>query len=98
MSESDQLLVPPAAKNDAKSFELLRVWIADKKQHVSLRSGVWKDPAAWGIMFADLSRHVANAFHQDAGLERAEALKRIVAGFNAEIGSPTDDPSGQIVR
>jgi hypothetical protein len=49
MADSDQLLVPEAAKQDPKSFELLRVWVANKAQHVSLRTAVWKDPAAWGI-------------------------------------------------
>jgi Domain of unknown function (DUF5076) len=48
MADRDQLLIPDAAKTDPKSFELLRVWIANKGQQVSLRAGVWKDPAPWG--------------------------------------------------
>jgi hypothetical protein len=98
MADSDQLLVPDAAKTDPNSFELLRVWVANKGQHVSLRSGVWKDPAAWGIMLADLARHVANSYEQDAGLDQLKALQRIKAGLDAELGSPTDQPSGHIVR
>jgi len=61
MAQSDQLQIPEAATQDPKSCELLRVWVANKGQHVSLRAGVWKDPAAWGIMLSDLMQHVANA-------------------------------------
>jgi hypothetical protein len=48
---------PPAASRDKASFELLRVWVAEQGQHVSLRSGAWEDPFAWGIVLADLARH-----------------------------------------
>ena len=56
MSDSEQLVIPDAAMNDKGSFELLRVWIANKGQHVSLRTAVWKDPAAWGLVLARLSQ------------------------------------------
>ena len=55
MAHTDQLAIPAAARQDARSFELLRVWIAKEDQHVSLRAGAWKDPAAWGIVLADLA-------------------------------------------
>ena len=64
MAQSDQLRVPEPARTDAKSFELLRVWIAHQDQRVSLRVGVWKEPEAWGMMLADLARHIAAAFEQ----------------------------------
>jgi len=97
MPDGKQLPIPEAARRDPKSFELLRVWVADKKQHVSLKAGVWDDPAAWGIMLADLAGHVANSYEQDAGLDKQKALQRIKAGLDAELASPTDEPSGQIL-
>lgn len=69
MPQTDQLLIPDAAKRDPKSLELLRVWIADNNQHVSLRTGVWDDPAEWGLMLADLARHIVNTYEQDAALD-----------------------------
>jgi len=98
MGEKDQLVVPNAAKTDTNSFEILRVWVANKGQHVSVRVGVWKDPIAWGVVLADLANHVANAYHQDQGLDRIETLRRIKAAIDAELTSPTDEPSGQIPR
>jgi hypothetical protein len=96
MADSDQLLIPDAAKKDAKSFELLRVWVANEGQHVSLRASVWNDPAAWGIMLADLAKHIANSYQQEAGVDRLKALQRIKATLDVELASPTDHPSGGI--
>lgn len=96
MSHNDQLPVPAAARKDPNSFEILRVWIANKSQHVSLLADMWDDPAAWGILLADLARHVANAYHQQKGLDLDRTLGRIKAGLDVELGSPTDSPSGQI--
>jgi hypothetical protein len=96
MSLKDQLAIPDNARQDSKSFELLRVWVANKAQHVSLRAGVWEDPAAWGIMLADLARHVANAYQQDVGLNPEESLRRIKAALEAEFSGPTDEPSGRL--
>jgi len=47
-------------------------------------------------MLADLARHVANSYHQDAGLDRVKTLRRIKEALDAELGSPTDEPSGQV--
>ncbi len=63
MGAEKSLAIPPAAQRDRASFEVMRVWIAEKGQHVSIQSGAWEDPFAWGIVLADLARHIANA-HQ----------------------------------
>jgi hypothetical protein len=90
---------PPAAGRDKAAFELLRVWIAEQGQHVSLRSGVWEDPFAWGIVLADLARHILNAealTRKD--LDKEAFLSRMIEGFQAEIESPTDDPEGSLTQ
>lgn len=97
MATKDQLDIPSAAKEDPNSFELMRIWIAKKNQYVSLRSGVWSDPAAWGLMLADLVRHVANTFEQTESISFDEAVVRIRSAFEAESNSPTDLPSGKIL-
>jgi uncharacterized protein DUF5076 len=98
MKNKNELVIPGAAEHDPNAFELLRVWVANQGQHVSLRTGVWKDPAAWGIMLADLARHVANSYHDDAALDQFQTLDRIKAGLYAELGSPTDAPVGGIEK
>jgi hypothetical protein len=96
MSVKDQLVIPEAVSADPKSFEVLRVWVANKKQHVSIRACTWNDPAAWGIMLADLAGHMANAFGE-TGMPRDQALKRIRAGLEAELNRPTDRPIGHTI-
>lgn len=96
MSQTSELRIPDVAKEDPNSFEIVRVWIARNGQHVSLRTEVWDDPAAWGVMLADLAKHVANTFQQGAGFDRIAALRRIRAALIAELDAPTDDPSGKI--
>lgn len=90
-----ELQIPEAAKKDSEAVEILRIWIAGGSQHVSLKRGVWEDPAAWGLILADLGKHVANAYAAD-GMDRAEALRRVYQGLQAEMESPTDDPPGGI--
>src|SRR5262245_6582927 len=97
MAEGDQLQIPDPAKHDPVSFELLRVWVANKGQHVSLRMGVWKDAAAWGVMLSDLMHHIADSYRQDQGLDPDKTLQRIKAGLDAELSSPTDRPSGHVM-
>lgn len=96
-SAPKSLAAPPAATRDKAAFELLRVWIAEQGQHVSLRSGVWDDPFAWGIVLADLARHILNAealARKD--VDREAFLQRLIEGFQAEIESPTDEPEGEL--
>ena len=88
---NNQLLIPEAAKNDANSMEIIRVWIADGDQHFTLRVGLWDDPAAWGLLLADLARNVAKSYRQDAALDFRQSLQRIKLVFNAELENPTDD-------
>jgi len=99
MSGNKYLDPPPAAVRDKASFELLRVWVAEQGQHVSLRPGTWDDPFAWGIVLADLARHIVNAesIHRK-NFDEDVFLERMLEGFRAEIESPTDDPEGEIMQ
>jgi hypothetical protein len=92
----NELPVPPAAQADASARELARVWAASGAQHVSLATGLWPDPGAWGSVLVDLARHLANAYEQADGRNPAVVLGRIRDAFDAEWKAPTDEPSGQI--
>ena len=90
--EEKQLSIPENALNDPESFEILRVWIANKEQHCSIKVETWNDPAAWGIFCADLARIVAQSYNCTSEEEYLNTIKRIVMAFDAEISSPTDIP------
>ena len=99
MASQKYLDIPAAAQRDKASFEVLRVWIAEKGQHVSIQSGAWDDPFAWGIVLADLARHIALAHqlqHPDADIDAF--AERLLEGFHAEIENPTDEPEGEVTQ
>ncbi len=91
-----ELPVPAPALGDANARELVRMWAASGAQHVAIATGLWKDPAAWGLALVDLARHVARAYAQTEAMEERAALRRIREGFDAEWSSPTDRPKGTV--
>jgi hypothetical protein len=99
MGSEKVLSIPPAAQRDKASFEVLRVWIAEQGQHVSIQSGAWDDPFAWGIVLADLARHIALAHTiQNPSTDEDAFLARLLEGFQAEIDNPTDEPEGEVTN
>lgn len=94
----NELAVPPLAAEDSEGIELARIWAAVGKQHVTIATGVWKDPAAWGLMLADLARHIANAYAVSEGRSSSEVLARIRVGLDAEWDNPTDVPAGDLLQ
>jgi hypothetical protein len=87
-----ELPIPQDALADRKGMELARIWAAKGKQYVSIRTGTWDDPAAWGLMLVDLAKHVANAYGEGQAMGADEVLQRIKQGFDAEWDRPTDNP------
>ena len=99
MAADKILSIPPVAQRDKASFEVMRVWIAEQGQHVSIRSGAWEDPFAWEIVLADLARHIALAHQlQNEGTDTDAFLARLLEGFQAEIDNPTDEPEGEVTQ
>lgn len=91
MAHENELSIPERAAADDEAREVLRFWSARGRLHVTVRADAYRDPAAWGIVLADLARHVSNAYALE-GHARADALARFRAGFDAEWGFSTNDP------
>jgi hypothetical protein len=94
----DELAPPPAAAADAKSFEIARIWVADDAQYVALRLDVWPDPAAWGVVLAELARHAAFAYQRRDGHDFEDALERLLVGFHSEIEALGDSSTGEMAN
>ena len=84
----DALVIPPTALEQG-GVEVLRAAIVDGGLHVSLRRA-FDDPEAWGMLIADVARHVARIYATENKFREEETLERIRALFNAELDSPTD--------
>jgi hypothetical protein len=88
--------VPEMVSNDSKSAEVLRAFILGDGRLVIIHPPkVFENPAAWGILCADLVRHVSNACVE---LGEDNPLEKIVEIFNAEITDPTSPWEGRLVR
>jgi len=84
----DALHVPPVVF-ESGGVEVLRAVIVDGALHISLRRA-FDDPEAWGMVMADISRHVARIYATEDKFSETETLERIRSLFNAEMDSPTD--------
>jgi hypothetical protein len=97
MSQKDALPIPAAASRDPRSLEILRVWIANGEQHVALSFGMWEEPAAWGLLLADLARHIAEAHaQQDEQVDAEDFLEQLRSGMEAELDGPSDEITGAV--
>lgn len=93
------LIVPPAAQRDPDAVEMIRAWIAERGLHCVMNVGMWKaqgldEPRAWGILLADVVRHVSAALRDETGADRDETAEAIVESLQAELDQPTSPMKG----
>ena len=91
-----ELNPPPEVASAEWSRELIRAFAADGSLHVSLSPDAWPDAGPWGVLFADLAKHVANAREQQLGVPPAETLAEIRLAFEKQWGWDTDGIEGEI--
>ena len=84
----DALHIPPTALEQG-GVEVLRAVIVDGALHVSLRRA-FDDPEAWGMLIADITRHVARIYATEDKFREEETIARIRAIYDAEMDAPTD--------
>jgi hypothetical protein len=83
------LIEPPEIVGDEKATEMVRVWLAHNRLHVSMLLGMWQDAEqsevderdAWGFLLADLTRHIANGMMKEYGWDYDSTRDRIKAQF-----------------
>jgi Domain of unknown function (DUF5076) len=84
----DALHVPPGALEQG-GVEVLRAAIVNGALHVALRRA-FDDPEAWGMLIADITRHVARIYANEDKFRETETVERIRAIYEAEMDAPTD--------
>jgi hypothetical protein len=96
--------IPEAALLDENSVEMLRVWIADKKLHSSLKVGMYRETMnipeekAWGRILADVARHIADALQEGYSTNKEDSLNQIRAAFNRQLEEPATAVKGGFVQ
>jgi hypothetical protein len=84
----DALAIPPEALEKG-GFEVLRAAIVEGALHVSLRRA-FDDPEAWGMLLADVARHVGRIYARETAMTEDQVVDRVRAIFEAEMDAPTD--------
>ena len=95
----NELSIPPAAISDANSVEIMRAWVAEGAQWISLNPHLYRhrdfeEEWAWGIFLADTIKHLANAIHNETGRDHKKIVKAIRKSFEAEMKKPTSEVKG----
>ena len=86
---SRSLVVPPQIGENSDSVEILRVFKTSDHQKFISKADVWEDPAAWGILLADLVTHLSEAYALEKGVEPKVARERILHALQMELDFPT---------
>lgn len=95
--------IPPAATRDANAVEMLRVWVAERGLHCSMKVGMYEENGphpedrAWGIILADAAKHLADALASLGIRDRETALQEIARSFASEVQNPTSESEGSFV-
>lgn len=53
---------------------------------------------AWGTILADVAKHVSKALESGYSANAAESLQKILDSFMKELGAPTSEAKGTLVR
>src|SRR5437870_3504648 len=93
------LVIPPAAQRDEDAVQMISTWIAEKGLHSTLNVGMWhaqgkSEASAWGILFADLVRHLANAIQEEQGTDTETTIKKVIEALLQELDEPTSKAEG----
>ena len=93
------LVLPPAAQRDENAIQMLSAWIAESGLHCTLNIGMWQsqgrdEPKAWGILLADVVRHIANAIQEENGTPSEETIAAVEASLSRELEQPTSKAKG----
>ncbi|MFH7041750.1 DUF5076 domain-containing protein [Paucibacter sp. JuS9] len=94
------LVIPPAAQRDERSIQMLSAWIAENGLHCTLNIGFFDgnghtEAKAWGILLADLVRHIGNAVAEERGTPAVETMAAVVASLNSDLDLPTSSCVGE---
>jgi hypothetical protein len=93
------LVIPPAAQRDEDSIQMLSAWIAEQGLHCTMNVGMWDsighdEPKAWGILLADVVRHVSNAICERQGKPSEQTLLEIFDSICNELDDSTSPTKG----
>lgn len=86
------LETPKEVSQEQDAIEILKVWKVTKGQIFTFSTDVWSDSAAWGLLVADLIKHISKALTASRPDDYDKVYNRILDAINAELGLSSDSP------
>ena len=86
------LQVPPAALEHS-GVEVLRAALVHGELHLSLRRA-FDEPEGWGMLIADLVKHVAHIFRMEMNLTEEAVHERVLKKLTEEMQKPASSEIG----
>jgi hypothetical protein len=83
---------------------MLRAWVAEKGLHCSIKVGMYRNATnfeeedAWGILLADIIRHIADAMHKKFGCDKEKTIEKVVKSMIGELKLPTSVAVGDFLK
>jgi hypothetical protein len=100
----NEMTIPEAALRDENAVELLRAWVAERRLQCSSKLGRYQETKdipegrAWGVILADVTRHVAMAMEAAYSADRMQIVQEIRENYLKELGRRTADATGTSQR
>ena len=93
------LVIPSAAKRDSEAVQILSAWVAERGLHCALNIGHFQaqghsEANAWGILLADVIRHIADALQSESGISTESTVQTVVSALHTELDAPTSKVQG----
>ena len=78
---------------------MISAWVAENGLHCTLNIGMWQangrpEAKAWGIVLADVIRHLANAIEEEHGVRTDVTIENVLKALHAELEEPTSAVKG----
>ena len=81
--------MPPDVIGRDDATEVLRAFVVDGGLSIAF-ARAFEEPDMWGLLLVDVARHASRVYARESAYSEAEALRRIIDMFEAEIARPTD--------
>ena len=96
----DERPIPEGALRDKDAVEMLRIWVAERQFYCAIKVGMYLETMnipegrAWGVILADVTRHVAMAMEAAHSSDRAQIIRDIRENYLKELGRPNSAAKG----
>ncbi len=84
--DAEALALPEGTREDPVAFEVLRLWVVDRRLAMSLCPQVDGDPSDFGVLLADLFSHACERHARQSNMVEADVRASMFLAFACRLG------------